>query len=104
MIVLNQAKCLDCGDLIFSGYRHDFRACSCGKLSVDGGMDYIRRLHAKDANIQELSLELPEDVVNRAIELAKWAMDSGRNERGLAYAVIRALHEHNYIVTNKEEN
>jgi len=104
MIVLNQAKCLDCGDLIFSAHRHDFQTCSCENLSVDGGMDYIRRAYATDANIQEMSLELPDVVVNRAVELAKWAMKTGRNERGLAYAVIRALHEHNYIVTDKKEN
>lgn len=44
MIIRNAAKCLLCGEVIESKYRHDYRACSCGNLHVDGGMDYIRRV------------------------------------------------------------
>lgn len=40
----NSAKCLACGDEIESRHRHDFRSCSCGLLSVDGGLDYARRV------------------------------------------------------------
>ena len=40
----NAAKCLDCGDVIRSINRHDFKSCSCGKLSVDGGSWYARRV------------------------------------------------------------
>lgn len=43
IIVRNRAKCLSCGEVIESTYRHDHRTCSCGNLSVDGGTDYIRR-------------------------------------------------------------
>ena len=43
MIVRNSAKCLVCGDEIESTHRHDFRSCSCGNHSVDGGKSYIRR-------------------------------------------------------------
>lgn len=32
--------CKLCGDTIFSRARHDFRACSCGAVSIDGGFDY----------------------------------------------------------------
>ena len=42
----NAAKCLSCGDLIRSANRHDFRTCLCGKLSVDGGSWYTRRLYS----------------------------------------------------------
>ena len=38
----NRAQCLSCNDIIQSIHRHDFVSCSCRKLSIDGGMDYIR--------------------------------------------------------------
>jgi len=34
-----------CGDKIFSRTNHDFRSCSCGSVSIDGGQsDYYRIL------------------------------------------------------------
>ena len=41
-IISNSAKCKDCGEEIFSIYRHDYQTCLCGNISVDGGRDYIR--------------------------------------------------------------
>jgi hypothetical protein len=46
-ITRNAARCLLCGDVIESKYRHDFVECSCGEIFVDGGKDYLRR-GAKD--------------------------------------------------------
>jgi len=40
--VRNRAKCLLCGDIIESKYRHDFVKCSCGEIFVDGGNEYWR--------------------------------------------------------------
>ena len=42
-IIENSAKCLKCGDKIVSKHRHDYVTCSCGNISVDGGLDYCRR-------------------------------------------------------------
>lgn len=50
----NAARCLKCGDVIESKHRHDFRACSCGAIFVDGGLDYLRRGGDFDA-IEDLS-------------------------------------------------
>ena len=50
----NRAKCLQCGDIIESVHRHDFKFCSCRKLAVDGGLDYIRRLGTPE-EIEDLS-------------------------------------------------
>ena len=36
-------KCLKCGDLIISEYRHDFKWCKCENIFIDGGDDYLRR-------------------------------------------------------------
>ena len=43
-IIENSAKCLKCGDKIVSKHRHDYVTCSCGNVSVDGGLDYCRRV------------------------------------------------------------
>lgn len=42
-IIENSAKCLKCGDKIVSKHRHNYITCSCGNVSVDGGLDYCRR-------------------------------------------------------------
>lgn len=41
-IIQNKAQCLKCGDIIESKSRHDFVACSCGEVFVDGGTEYLR--------------------------------------------------------------
>lgn len=42
-LVRNAARCDGCGDEIESKYTHDFKSCSCGALSVDGGRSYSKR-------------------------------------------------------------
>lgn len=51
----NAARCLDCGDLLYSQTRHDFKTCACGNLSVDGGSAYTRRLYRKEPLIEEIT-------------------------------------------------
>jgi len=46
-ILTNKAKCMRCGDIIESKFRHDFVECSCGSIFVDGGKDYLRRGYLK---------------------------------------------------------
>jgi hypothetical protein len=93
MIVSNQVECLACGDQPFSRNRHDFRYCKCGAVAVDGGTEYLRRVYADDAQWRDISIELPTEVVNATIDAVKWGKDTGRNDRGIAYAVIRALRD-----------
>jgi len=42
-ILRNRAVCLRCNTEIESKSTHDFVTCKCGNLSVDGGLDYIKR-------------------------------------------------------------
>lgn len=42
-IIVNKIRCNHCGDEIESEYTHDFKECSCGACSVDGGHSYFRR-------------------------------------------------------------
>lgn len=39
----NAARCLGCGVVLYSQYRHDYKECDCANLMVDGGSAYIRR-------------------------------------------------------------
>jgi hypothetical protein len=43
----NRAKCRLCNDIIESTHVHDYKTCSCGEISVDGGNEY-HRCSAKD--------------------------------------------------------
>ena len=42
-IIKNMIKCRNCGDVIESVSVHDFKQCSCRKVAVDGGHNYLRR-------------------------------------------------------------
>jgi hypothetical protein len=40
---MGKVKCLSCGEVLESKYRHDFQECSCSNGTyVDGGNDYMR--------------------------------------------------------------
>lgn len=56
IIVRNSALCLGCGDEIVSEYGHDFKRCSCQGIAVDGGNEYLRRLHKTDARWVDTSI------------------------------------------------
>jgi len=43
-IIRNSARCLSCGEEVESKSRWDYVVCSCGKLAVDGGRDYLKRI------------------------------------------------------------
>lgn len=55
-IIKNAVRCNFCGDVIESTYRHDYVACRCGRVSVDGGHDYLRRCFASPDAFTELSV------------------------------------------------
>lgn len=55
-LVYNAAKCGCCGDVIVSRHRHDYVSCTCGSVSVDGGLDYLRRGYSKDCEHTDLSV------------------------------------------------
>lgn len=54
-ILLNRAKCLLCGEIIYSNYVGDYKTCKCGNLSVDGGFDYQTIIYRKDNSWENLS-------------------------------------------------
>ena len=54
-IIRNRIKCVHCGDVLVSKHRHDFKTCKCGKVSVDGGLDYLKRTFDERFDFWELS-------------------------------------------------
>ena len=44
MIIRNSIRCKKCGTELVSESVHDFKTCSCGAVSVDGGLEYLRRV------------------------------------------------------------
>ncbi|MBQ9327114.1 MAG: hypothetical protein IJ225_01090 [Solobacterium sp.] len=42
-IIRNRIKCNSCGAVIESRTVHEFVQCPCGRVYVDGGLDYLRR-------------------------------------------------------------
>lgn len=55
-ILTNCVRCKVCGDVIESKTEHDFRTCSCGVCSVDGGLEYLRRVADGTESYVELSV------------------------------------------------
>ncbi len=53
-LIRNRIKCKLCEDIIESKYCHDFVKCKCGKVFVDGGLDYMR-YGGEEENIEDLS-------------------------------------------------
>lgn len=42
-LIKNSIQCKRCGDILVSEYTHDFKMCSCGAVSCDGGLSYSKR-------------------------------------------------------------
>lgn len=61
IIERNSAVCLSCNTEIESTHRHDFRACKCGQLCVDGGKEYLRRVYAPGALWRDTSITRPRE-------------------------------------------
>ncbi len=56
-IIKNAVRCKSCNEIIESKSVHDLVTCKCGRCSVDGGRQYIRRIFTTsiDEDYEELS-------------------------------------------------
>jgi len=99
VILSNQVECLSCGDKPYSASRHDFVSCSCGGISVDGGMDYLRRV---GSNFKEMSISWPVSLINQMIEDIDTAKETGRSSYGIVCAVARTIRDSEHEVCKKE--
>lgn len=58
-------KCPYCKEIIYSRARHDFRRCSCRKIFVDGGREYLKYGGEELENIEIYEIEL--EVENKEL-------------------------------------
>ena len=61
VIIRNAIQCKKCEDIIESVSVHDFKTCSCGACSVDGGHSYLRRCAKSMDDFIDLS-EIQDDA------------------------------------------
>ena len=43
-ILVNKIQCKKCKDIIESKHVHDFKWCTCKSITIDGGLEYLRRV------------------------------------------------------------
>lgn len=43
-IITNKIQCIYCKDIIESKDNYDLKRCSCGKVAIDGGKEYLKRI------------------------------------------------------------
>jgi lysyl-tRNA synthetase class I len=55
---IKAAQCNECGDVIFSRVKHDYRSCTCNCISVDGGYEYFKVSHPSGVIFKEIEIEL----------------------------------------------
>ena len=93
MILANSAKCLKCGDHIYSASTHNFVECSCGNVFVDGGMSYIRHGFGDKSTYEDTSIFITDAAYEACKEAIQWSKDTGRNDLGLICAIFRAIRD-----------
>ena len=98
-ILVNQIQCNNCGDLIFSAHRHDFKYCQCEQSAVDGGMDYLRRT---GSGYKELSIVVEDEAFEAMKEALQWCADNGRNDLGRICHMARYLRNAGYEIRKIE--
>ena len=60
---VNRVQCFSCKAIVDSVNKNDFNYCRCGKIAVDGGSWYLRRVRKSWAKYRELSVEYA-DVID----------------------------------------
>lgn len=90
ILLLNQAQCNNCFDIITSKHRHDYVTCSCGNLSVDGGLDYTKRKFG-DKGYSELSVYADEDDIAKIREYFTWGSRGKSGDEPLHYILMKNI-------------
>jgi len=91
-IILNRVQCRECGEVLTSYNRHDYKTCGCtNETMVDGGTDY-QRYGGLNLDLVDTSLTvyLSEDhMINRSA--AHWGNRGKDGRNPLSYKSIAAM-------------
>lgn len=102
-ILLNEVECNKCGDVIVSKHRHDYVTCKCEAVSVDGGMEYLRRI-GHPSHFTERSIMMDNDHVMCLLEAAEWCRETSRNSLGYVCAFLRTMRDLGYLSLPGNDN
>lgn len=72
-------QCENCQDIVYSRARHDMRDCTCGKVAIDGGFDYIKISY----------IESPPSRIEVDVEATREELFNDWNERINKYGLIK---------------
>ena len=88
-IILNRVQCKNCGEVLTSYNRHDYKTCGCeNETMVDGGTDY-QRYGGKDLSLVDSSstIYLSDDhMMNRSA--AHWGGRGKDGREALSYKSV----------------
>lgn len=88
-IILNRVQCKNCGEVLTSYHRHDYKTCGCeNETMIDGGNDY-QRYGGKDLNLVDTNstIYLSEDhELNRSA--AHWGNRGKDGLQPLSYKSV----------------
>lgn len=82
LLAVTGLSCKHCGDVIFSRARHDMRGCTCGKVCIDGGFDYIK-VSGFPQDMEFVELKIP--ATKEALYL-DWR--TGKDKFGLVKGIV----------------
>jgi len=101
VIIQNEAKCLNCGDQIYSAFRHDYKSCTCGNITVDGGQSYVLHGWIKKELREDKSVFMEKELAAELVD----AIDEGGKTLtsfGILCKVMRTLRDAGYDVKGEE--
>lgn len=91
-IILNRVQCKNCGEVLTSYNRHDYKTCGCeNETMVDGGTDY-QRYGGKDLSLVDSSstIYLSDDhMMNRSA--AHWGNRGKDGRSSLFYKSVEEM-------------
>lgn len=83
IILSNKIQCKHCGDIIESAHVHDYVACECGRVAVDGGKSLLRRIGNPEdyIDLSEITSEDEEDWFEKVRNTFTWG-SFGKDGKG----------------------
>jgi len=97
-IILNRVQCRECGEVLTSYHRHDYKTCGCeNETMVDGGNDY-QRYGGTDLDLVDRSLTVylsDDHEINR--NAAHWGNRGKDGRSALSYKSIADMSNQHII-------
>lgn len=97
-IILNRVQCKECGEVLTSYHRHDYKTCGCeNETMVDGGNDY-QRYGGTDFDLVDRSLTVylsNDHDINRVS--AHWGNRGKDGRSALSYKSIADMSNQHII-------